>query len=99
MSAIAKVPDWDAFLFEGMYSEYVWNFDNAIEGGCICERRYNCSDAGKGKSAMGFLNEGMDNSTFYAGEDNRHHRHTSLSDKWSSPDVGIFEQMRKPLLV
>lgn len=32
MSAIAKVPDWDAFLFEGMYSEYVWNFDNAIEG-------------------------------------------------------------------
>lgn len=67
--------------------------------GCICERRYNCSDAGKGKSAMGFLNEGMDNSTFYAGEDNRHHRHTSLSDKWSSPDVGIFEQMRKSLLV
>ena len=67
--------------------------------GCICERRYNCSDAGKGKSAMGFLNEGMDNSTFYAGEDNRHHRHTSLSDKWSSPDVEIFEQMRKPLLV
>ena len=48
---------------------------------------------------MGFLNEGMDNSTFYAGEDNCHHRHTSLSDKWSSPDVGIFEQMRKPLLV
>jgi len=32
MSAIAKVPDWDAFLFEDMYSEYVWNFDNAIEG-------------------------------------------------------------------
>ena len=32
MSAIAKVPDWDAFLFEGMYSEYVWNFDNTIEG-------------------------------------------------------------------
>ncbi|MGP3309947.1 hypothetical protein [Porphyromonas endodontalis] len=32
MSAIAKIPDWDAFLFEGMYSEYVWNFDNAIEG-------------------------------------------------------------------
>lgn len=32
MSAIAKVPDWDAFLFEGIYSEYVWNIDNAIEG-------------------------------------------------------------------
>lgn len=27
-----KIPDWYAFLFEGMYSEYVWNFDNAIEG-------------------------------------------------------------------
>lgn len=46
--------------------------------GCICERRYNCPDAGRGKSAMGFLNEGMDNSTFYAGEDSRHHRHISL---------------------
>lgn len=32
MPAIAKVPDWDAFLFEGMYGEYGWNFDNAIEG-------------------------------------------------------------------
>ena len=32
MSSIAKVPDWDAFLFERIYSEYVWNFDNAIEG-------------------------------------------------------------------
>lgn len=46
--------------------------------GCICERRYNCPDAGRGKSAMGLLNEGMDNSTFYAGEDSRHHRHISL---------------------
>lgn len=46
--------------------------------GCICERRYNCPDAGRGKSAMGFLNEGMDNSIFYAGEDSRHHRHISL---------------------
>lgn len=27
---------------------------------------------------MGFLNEGMDNSIFYAGEDSRHHRHISL---------------------
>ena len=31
MSAIAKVPDWDAFLFEDRYSEYRWDFDNAIE--------------------------------------------------------------------
>lgn len=67
--------------------------------GCICERRYNCPDAGRGKSAMGFLNEGMDDSTSYAGEDSRHHRHTSVSDKWSSPNVGTFEQMRKPVLV
>ena len=48
---------------------------------------------------MGFLNEGMDNSTFYAGEDNRHHRLTSLSDKRSSPDVGTSGQMKKPVLV
>ena len=66
--------------------------------GCICERRYNCPDAGRGKSAMGFLNEGMDDSTSYAGEDSRHHRHTSLSDKRSSPDVGTSGQMKKPVL-
>ena len=67
--------------------------------GCICERQYNCPDAGRGKSAMGFLNEGMDDSTSYAGEDSRHHRHTSLSDKRSSPDVGTSGQMKKPVLV
>lgn len=47
---------------------------------------------------MGFLNEGMDDSTSYAGEDSRHHRHTSLSDKRSSPDVGTSGQMKKPVL-
>ncbi|MDY4249536.1 MAG: hypothetical protein SOX91_06305 [Bacteroides pyogenes] len=32
MSAIVKSPNWDVFLFEGTYSEYGWNFDNAIAG-------------------------------------------------------------------
>ena len=91
MSAIAKVPDWDAFLFEGMYGEYGWNFDNAIEGMYLRTTEQ--------LSAMGFLNEGMDDSTSYAGEDSRHHRHTSLSDKRSSPDVGTSGQMKKPVLV
>lgn len=59
--------------------------------GCICERRYNCPDADRGKSAMGFLSEGMDNSTFYAGGDSRHHRHIFLSDKRGSQNVGTSE--------
>ncbi|WP_155953030.1 hypothetical protein [Prevotella sp. HUN102] len=47
---------------------------------------------------MGFLNEGMDDSTSYAGEDSHHHRHISLSDKRGSQNVGTSEQVRGPAL-
>ena len=64
--------------FSRGYTANTYGTSTMQSKGCICERRYNCPDEDRGKSAMGFLNEGMGNSTFYAGGDSCHHRHISL---------------------